>query len=163
MAQNLAKYSRVSDSEDGASSHGGSASGKSGHAASSSSPESPLSPQGPVVGAEGEVKKKEPTFFEIVWVLRPYFWPNSGSDGAFINRVRAVSTWVTVICSKLCNLAAPIFLSAAANGLTSMRFGTAVRSLVIYCILRVGSSFFKEMQSIIYVKVKQQASIELVS
>ena len=105
--------------------------------------------------------KKELTLFELARVLRPYFWPNSGADGAFLNRVRALSTWGAVFLSKTCNLLAPFFLSAAANELMSSKYINAVYNLVIYCAFRVSSSFFKELQSVIYVKVKQQASIEL--
>jgi ABC-type multidrug transport system fused ATPase/permease subunit len=156
MAHKLARYERVSDKEEGASS---SSNNNSALSKSVSPPKSPTG--GESNGGAATGTSKEPTFFEIIRVLRPYFWPNSGSDGAFLNRVRALSTWGAVILSKVCNLLAPVFLAAATNYLTDNKFPNAVANLIIYACLRVGSSFFKEMQSIIYVKVKQQASIEL--
>jgi ABC-type multidrug transport system fused ATPase/permease subunit len=105
--------------------------------------------------------KQSLSFFELMWVLSPYFWPEKGSDGALINRVRSTSTWLMVVLSKTCNLYAPFFLSSATNELLNKQFGAAVKNLIVYCTLRLLSSFFKELQSIIYIKVKQQATIQL--
>ena len=33
--------------------------------------------------------------------------------------------------------------------------------MIIYCVLRMCAALFREMQSILYIKVKQQASIQL--
>ena len=63
--------------------------------------------------------------------------------------------------SKVCSLWSPFFLAAATNYLVEKEFGKASIQMIIYAILRVMSSLFKELQSVIYVKVKQQASIEL--
>ena len=41
------------------------------------------------------------------------------------------------------------------------RLGKCFTSLIIYCSLRFASSLFKELQSLVYMKVKQQASIQL--
>lgn len=114
----------------------------------------------------GEVKKQqeEPramSFFELVYVLRPYFWPDEGTDGALINRVRSSATWVMVILSKASNLISPFFLSAATNALTRGHYSIAAKNVVAYCAFRASSSLFKELQSIIYLKVKQQANIQL--
>lgn len=98
---------------------------------------------------------------ELLRVLWPYFWPDAGSDGAVINRIRSSTTWLMVVLSKTCNLIAPIFISAAANDLLAGKLYAASQSMIIYSILRVCASIFKEMQSILYIKVKQQASIQL--
>lgn len=105
--------------------------------------------------------KKHLTLYELMLVLSPYFWPASGSDGAIINRIRSTSTWLMVAASKTCNLIAPLFLSMATNELVNKNFSSAVKALLTYTVLRFASSTFKELQSIIYIKVKQQASIEL--
>ena len=42
---------------------------------------------------EEEEQKPALTFYELMYVLRPYFWPQSGTDGAFLNRIRSTSTW----------------------------------------------------------------------
>ena len=33
-----------------------------------------------------DILKKGLSLFELLRVLRPFFWPNAGSDGALINR-----------------------------------------------------------------------------
>ncbi len=109
-----------------------------------------------------EVKKKNSlSLYELFQILTPYFWPEKGSDGAFINRLRTSSTWLMVILSKGCNLYAPFFIADAANYLVAGHLVAATQQMVFYCILRTLSSFFREMQSILYIKVKQQASIQL--
>jgi hypothetical protein len=52
---------------------------------------SPVSAHGsPIDVEEGrrpEAAKKSLSIFQLMMVLKPYFWPNEGSDGAFINRL----------------------------------------------------------------------------
>jgi ATP-binding cassette, subfamily B, heavy metal transporter len=108
-----------------------------------------------------EPKKTTLTFFELLQVLLPYFWPEAGMDGALVNRIRSTSTWMMVILSKGCNLYAPFFIASAANDLLAGKLATASKAMAIYCLLRLLASFFREMQSILYIKVKQQASIQL--
>jgi ATP-binding cassette, subfamily B, heavy metal transporter len=111
---------------------------------------------------EGEVPKvKAMTFFELMYVLRPFFWPSEGSDGVLVNRIRAVSTWIAVALSKAASLYSPFFLSRATNDLVESNYSGAVRNIIAFCVLRFLSSSLKEMQSVLYIKVKQQASIEL--
>jgi len=108
-----------------------------------------------------EVSKKRLTFVELVKVLSPYFWPAKGSDGAFINRIRSTSTWVMVALSKICNLWAPFFLSKATNYLVQGDFTSAAQTMSGFIAFRLAGSIFKELQSLIYIKVKQQAGIQL--
>ena len=112
--------------------------------------------------AKNEVEDQRPmSFFELLYVLRAYFWPDEGTDGAFINRVRSSATWVMVALSKSCNLLNPYFLAAATNALTDGHYKDAAKYIILYCSFRALSSLFKELQSIIYMKVKQQANIQL--
>lgn len=104
---------------------------------------------------------KSLTFFELFRILLPYFWPAKGSDGAVINRIRSTSTWLMVAMSKICNLIAPLFISQATNYILGGKFGLAMKAVIYYSALRFASSLCKELQSIIYIKVKQQAGIEL--
>jgi ABC-type multidrug transport system fused ATPase/permease subunit len=113
------------------------------------------------VKPKAEPKKSSLSFIELLRVLWPYFWPDAGSDGALVNRIRSSTTWLMVILSKGCNLYAPFFIASAANDLVAGRFQVAAHSMIIYCVLRLLSSIFREMQSILYIKVKQQASIQL--
>eukprot|EP01038_Epipyxis_sp_PR26KG_P012400 gene12400-16632_t len=108
-----------------------------------------------------ENKKKKLSLYELFRVLSPYFWPAAGTDGAIINRIRSCSTWFAVIASKLCNLYAPSYLSNATNFLLIGNFSNAAFSMIIFCTLKFFSSVFKELQSVLYIKVKQQASIQL--
>lgn len=101
------------------------------------------------------------TIFDIIRVLIPYFWPAEGSDGALINRIRSTSTWMMVALSKTCSLLAPIYLSYSADALISHKYVNAAEYMIVFALLRFLSSLFKELQAIVYIKVKQQASIEL--
>lgn len=94
-------------------------------------------------------------------VLWPYFWPDKGSDSATLNRIRSSLTWVMVVLSKGSNLYAPFFLAIAANCLIAKNLNAAGKAMIIYCSLRLAAVVFREMQSILYIKVKQQASIQL--
>ncbi len=98
---------------------------------------------------------------ELFRVLSPYFWPSGSSPNAITNRIRSTSTWLMVILSKVCNLVAPFYLATATNDIVNRDYIPAVHAMLIYTLLRFLSSFFKEMQSILYIAVKQQAGIEL--
>jgi len=107
------------------------------------------------------LNKKGLTLYELLIVLRPFFWPSEGSDGALINRIRAMSTWLVVGGSKACSLLGPFYLATATNELVAGRYGSASIAMIAFALLRFASSFLRETQSILYIKVKQQASIEL--
>ena len=110
----------------------------------------------------GEVKEKDSLdLWAVLGVLRPFFWPSAGSDGVILNRLRAVTTWIMVGISKACSLYSPFFISSATNQLVVRDFANASKSIIAFCLLRFAAQFFKEVQSILYIKVKQQASIEL--
>ena len=121
----------------------------------------------PVKSNDEEVAKKEEgkddmaSLFDLSVVLQPYFWPSSGSDGALINRIRSSMTWVMVTFSKSCSLMSPIFLSRATNYLVHGHVVKCIQSIFLYGLFRFFTSFFKEMQSVVYLKVKQQANIQL--
>ena len=51
----------------------------------------------------------------LIIILKPYFWPDETASSAFLNRTRAVLTWVCVAGSKACTLASPIFLGKQTN------------------------------------------------
>lgn len=62
----------------------------------------------------------------IATLLKPYVWPDKTADSALMNRIRACMTWVCVILSKLCNLSAPILVSA---GFSFLSCASVVRIL----------------------------------
>ncbi|CEG38765.1 atp-binding cassette superfamily [Plasmopara halstedii] len=93
---------------------------------------------------------------KLVIILKPYFWPNG-----FTNRLRAMSTYGVLVLSKLANLAAPLLMASATNALVAKDAGKAITDLAIFSSLTLISKLFKELQSLIYLKVKQTAYIEL--
>lgn len=111
--------------------------------------------------SKDKLMTKSMSFWELMYVLRPFFWPNAGSDGVLMNRIRSVSTWVSVGCGRSSAVVSPLYLAIATNKLIEGDYDTAVTNIVIYCMLKLASSFFKELQGALYVRVKQQASIEL--
>lgn len=79
-------------------------------------------------------------------ILRPYFWPAAGTDGALINRLRSSATWVLVTLSKITSLIAPFYLITASNDLVDNKYSKAVTSVCIYCALKLSSNILKELQ-----------------
>ncbi len=85
-----------------------------------------------------------------------------------MNRVRAMGTWVCIIGFKAANITSPLFLSHAINELTVI-LSESDKELSQYFIMSVfmysASTFisksFKELQSIIYIKVQQAAYVEI--
>ncbi|GMF28165.1 unnamed protein product [Phytophthora lilii] len=113
----------------------------------------------PQVASDNPTEAPKPrgiSFVKLVYILKPYFWPHG-----FTNKLRAGSTYLVLILSKLANLAAPLFMASATNALVAKDIGGAIRDIAIFSILTLISKLFKEMQSLIYLKVKQTAYIEL--
>lgn len=110
---------------------------------------------------ETEKKKKKLHLYQLMLILRPFFWPKYNTENSFINRIRAISTWLCVAISKVCSLYSPFFISSATNELVGNQWEDAAKSMIAFVCLRFAASAFKELQSAIYVRVKQQAAIEL--
>ena len=94
-------------------------------------------------------------------LLKPYFWPSATSTSASLNRFRAVMTWVFVICSKLCSVYAPIPLGNASEQIINGDYHSAIINSLVYVSLTFLSKVFKECQSLIYLRVKQAAFVQL--
>ena len=90
-----------------------------------------------------ENRKRGLSFFELMKILKPYFWPNAGTDGAFVNRFRALSTWVMVGLSKVASLMAPLYLLVATNMLIQYNLKETFLNIIFYCCLRFASTIFK--------------------
>ena len=93
--------------------------------------------------AKKESKGNSITILELLAILKPYFWPNAATDGAWINRLRAISTWLMVGLSKAASLMAPLYLAVATNDLVVSNLSGSFVNIVIYCSLRLFSSIFK--------------------
>ncbi len=107
-------------------------------------------------------KKKKHLGRSILIILKPYFWPKATpTTSAFLNRFRAIMTWVCVSSAKACNVIAPIFLGRASTALTQMDYHSTATYAIIYCVIQFSATFFKECQSLFYLRVAQAAFVQL--
>ena len=106
-------------------------------------------------------KKARLTTKAIITVLKPYFWPDATATSATLNRIRALSTWFCVSASKACSLTGPIFLGRATTALAGLDFMETIKNTIIYVSFNFAGSFFKECQSLVYLKVAQAAFVQL--
>jgi hypothetical protein len=91
-------------------------------------------------------------------LLKPYFWPAATSESALINRFRAIMTWVCVICSKICNLTAPILLGWASTALAHQQYVLCIQYSIGYSAIGFLGAAFKEGQSLVYLKVRERTN-----
>ncbi|OQR99491.1 ATP-binding Cassette (ABC) Superfamily [Thraustotheca clavata] len=96
------------------------------------------------------------SFVKMLLVLRPYFWPHG-----FGHRVRALSTYLLLGTSKLLNLYAPMFMAQATNALVAKDAWRAFVGVTCYCVSIFISKTLEEVKSIVYLKVKQTAYVEI--
>ena len=88
------------------------------------------------------------------YILRPYFLPTG-----YVSKLRTLLTFVVMAASKSCNLFAPLYIGQAAQTLAG---GSVPYSdLGTYCALRFAASALKEVQSLVYIRVKQHAFAEI--
>lgn len=113
------------------------------------------------IKADASEKKARLSTKSILIVLKPYFWPDSAASSAITNRIRAISTWGFVIASKACGLLAPIYIGRASTELTRFHWNDAILNVVWFCLLTFASALFKELQSLVYLKVAQEAFVQL--
>ncbi|KAL0587002.1 hypothetical protein ABG067_003342 [Albugo candida] len=107
-------------------------------------------------GTSGDNVIEGVPFSKMMCILRPYFWPNGTA-----NRARAFSTYLFLFLSKLLNLLSPLYMAKATNAIIKQDAKTALFALAIFSGMTLGSKLLKELQSLIYLKVKQTAYIEL--
>jgi len=111
--------------------------------------------------SEATAEKKSHLGKALVLILKPYFWPEATSTSALLNRTRAILTWVCVIASKACSLTSPIFLGKASTALAQFDYKECARNAILFSVIQFFSTFFKECQSLIYLKVAQAAFVQL--
>ncbi|CAM9100534.1 unnamed protein product, partial [Phaeothamnion confervicola] len=112
-------------------------------------------------GGDGFRRKRKLTAGQLLVVLKPYFWPRGTSRHALMNKLRSTATWVLVVGSKACSVVAPFFLSDATNALYAGDVTATCKWVGVYAALSLASKVLKEGQSLVYLKVKQQAYIEI--
>ncbi len=98
---------------------------------------------------------------ELLKVLKPYFWPSNTDPYYRINRFRSVFTWVFIILSKIMNITSPIFIGNAVRALYDRNFRKAKEQIVIFALLALGGRVCKELQLVVYMKVKQEAYVSV--
>eukprot|EP00756_Hemistasia_phaeocysticola_P044439 Hpha_TRINITY_DN1812_c0_g1::TRINITY_DN1812_c0_g1_i1::g.170536::m.170536/K06147/ABCB-BAC; ATP-binding cassette, subfamily B, bacterial len=101
-------------------------------------------------------RKKVPTLKYVLVILRPYFLPKG-----CINKVRAVLTWVAIIGAKVCNIYIPLLMGDVVSDLTDRKSATS--NIALYCGVALLAKGLKELQNVVYVKVKQVAFVEMAS
>jgi ABC-type transport system involved in Fe-S cluster assembly fused permease/ATPase subunit len=97
----------------------------------------------------------------LLIILKPYFWPGASATSACLNRTRAILTWFCVAGSKGCSLASPIFLGRASTALARFDYSECGKNAIIFSLFQFSSSFLKECQSLVYLKVAQAAFVQL--
>ncbi|KAF0706491.1 hypothetical protein AaE_014083 [Aphanomyces astaci] len=93
---------------------------------------------------------------KMLMVLRPYFWPHGLN-----NRVRAMSTYCFLVTSKVLNLYAPMFMARSTNALVAKDYAGALRAVTLYCASILACKVLDELKSVVYLKVKQTAYVEM--
>lgn len=122
----------------------------------------------PVVEDEEKGKQKPSIgMAAFAQVLKPYFWPRG-----WANRFRVGVTWACLIGSKATNIFTPLCLGYATEALRCLWFAdgtcegeyqplSVYKWIGVYCALGFSTVFFKQIQNIVYLGVKQEAYIEL--
>lgn len=121
------------------------------------------------ISTKATTNKKKLSWSAIAILVKPYIWPDAIMVGdhtnawweTSMNRFRAVATWVCVIISKYCSLISPLYLGWASTALAHQDYANCIRYTIWYNIISWLSSTFKEGQSLMYLKVKQAAFIQL--
>lgn len=106
-------------------------------------------------------KKARLSMKSILLVLKPYFWPDATANSATLNRIRAMATWVFITASKLCSLAAPIYIGRASTDLTQGNYESCILNVIWYSLFTFASYAFKEGQTLVYLRVAQAAFVQL--
>lgn len=101
--------------------------------------------------------------WKLMLVLKPYFWP----DG-LLNRGCVFLTWVFLIMSKACNIAAPLYIAKATDDLSSDdndnnngKMTSIVKHVIMYASLLLFNKVLKEAQALAYIRVKLIAGVQL--
>ncbi|KAG9403177.1 hypothetical protein AC1031_006729 [Aphanomyces cochlioides] len=108
------------------------------------------------VSGSNEASPKGISLVKMLMVLRPYFWPHGLG-----NRARALSTYCFLVTSKVLNLYSPMFMAASTNALVAKDYAGALRAIMLYCASVLSCKILDELKSVIYLKVKQTAYVEI--
>eukprot|EP00948_MAST-09A_sp_MAST-9A-sp1_P003704 g3704.t1 len=108
------------------------------------------------------------TTAELIRIFKPYFWPRSTK-----NKGIAVLTYCVMVGGKACGVISPMFIKYAANDvqsclsdsanctLDSHYMHSAMMHIIYFCLLTFAQSGLQQLQSIVYLFVKQTAFVEI--
>ncbi len=103
--------------------------------------------------------QKGTDLYGLAKVLMPYFWPSSEEPDYVKNRIRSVSTWIIVIVSKILSVISPLYLGVAVTALYDGNVSKCVEYILWYTLFSFGGRGLKELQLLVYLRVKQTAYI----
>jgi len=106
-------------------------------------------------------EKKTLTLHAFCKILYPFFLPQRGNDDMITNRRRTFVTYLAVILSKTANIISPLYIAKATNALVEKDYDAAVYSIIVYSGLKFIVVACKELQTILFIKIKQEAAIQL--
>jgi ABC-type transport system involved in Fe-S cluster assembly fused permease/ATPase subunit len=97
------------------------------------------------------------TFSEFFWLLKPYFWPRG-----FGPKTIVFITWVLLIAARTASILAPLQIGHATDQLQN-EHTVPWKYLTLFCGLTFLTNGLKQLQSIIFLRVKQSSYVELSS
>ncbi len=93
--------------------------------------------------------------------LSCYVWPNAATGSACRNRTMAFLTYICVAAAKACSLISPILIGKATTAIIDEEYTKCMKFVGLYCSVQFAASFFKEGQGLLYLKVAQEAYVQL--
>ncbi|TMW63424.1 hypothetical protein Poli38472_002365 [Pythium oligandrum] len=96
---------------------------------------------------------REVSAWDMKVLLKPYFWPTTWSL-----RLRVIASFGFMFLSRGSRILAPLFLKEATDTLSQTQFTQLpTLAILLYCLCLFGFSFSKQLQTYIYMTVKQHA------
>lgn len=100
------------------------------------------------------------SFFQFLGFLRPYFWPRGNKS--FFPQVVVLISLILLGGSKACSIIAPLYIGYAVDELVSTS-EMPWNDIAIYVSLTFAAQLLKQVQSAIYLLVRQRAFVEISS
>jgi len=92
---------------------------------------------------------------ELKKMLRPYFWPDGLGP-----RLSVFLTWAALIGSKVSSIIGPLYIGYAVSSLVNDNI-VPWKYIIVYCLFQFLNSGLKQLQNAIYLRVKQEAFVQI--
>ncbi|TMW66004.1 hypothetical protein Poli38472_003769 [Pythium oligandrum] len=103
--------------------------------------------------AKSEKTQRPVSAWDMRVLLIPYFWPRSWGL-----RIRVIASFFFMFASRGCRILSPLFLKQATNALSQSHLTHfPAFEIIMYCVALFGFAFSKQIQTYIYMTVKQHA------